>query len=306
MKRKNKISILFLATLVFAFDGFMALKIGLSQSLKLKGNEMMLLSSQGNAQMLSIVIKSENGELVVIDGGWEEDGEHLLNVIQKNGGHVNAWLVTHPHPDHVGALYYILKNNQDDITIDHIYYSFAPVEWYAEVSPGDEGMVYVLQEEFAKLSDDILCGSINQEDRIIVDNMNIIVMNDRYELNSDPINNSSIVYRIEMNNKTLLFLGDLGYYGGAELSKDNDSMDLKADIVQMAHHGQNGVDRNIYEMISPKICLWPTPEWLWYNDAGYGPGSGQWETEKTRKWTEELKVEANYCIKDGDQKIKIE
>ncbi len=38
----------------------------------------------------------------------------------------------------------------------------------------------------------------------------------------------------------------------------------------MAHHGQAGATKQLYEAIAPKICLWPTPEWLWNNDAGNG------------------------------------
>jgi beta-lactamase superfamily II metal-dependent hydrolase len=266
----------------------------------LKSDELIMLSSQENAQMLSIVIRSQNKGLVVIDGGWEADGENLLKVIRKNGGHVNAWLITHPHSDHVGALYYILKNKKKDITIDQIYYSFAPLEWYHRVAPEDEGMVYKLLGEFAKLPAVILDDSINHGDQINVDDINITVMDNRYKLENDSVNNSSIVYKAVIKGKKLLILGDLGYEGGNQLLKNCLKDDLRADVVQMAHHGQNGVGKEVYEAISPKTCLWPTPEWLWNNDNGGGPGSGPWNSMETRQWMSEIGVKKNYCTKDGN------
>ena len=73
----------------------------------------------------------------------------------------------------------------------------------------------------------------------------------------------------------------------------------------MAHHGQAGASKELYEAISPKICLWPTPKWLWNNDSGMGENSGPWKTLETRTWMEELKVEKNYIAKDGNIVIKI-
>ena len=119
-------------------------------------------------------------------------------------------------------------------------------------------------------------------------------------MKNDPVNNSDIVYQAVINGKKLLFLGDLGYEGGKRLLKECGEETLKSDIVQMAHHGQNGVGKEVYMAVSPDICLWPTPEWLWNNDSGDGPGSGLWKTLEVRGWMEELGVKDNYCTKDGN------
>ncbi len=270
------------------------------------GTAMTMLSSQGGAQMLSSVIRSQNGRLVVVDGGWEADGGYLVEHIKANGGVVDAWLITHPHSDHAGALYDILKNRSDDIEINRICYSFAPVSWYEEVSPEDANMVRNLVEELDKLPEEKLCGAVGKDYKITVDNLRITAMNDRYQLDTDPVNNSSITYMIDTGKKKVLFLGDLSYDGGSRLGREAGNA-LKADIVQMAHHGQNGVGRSIYQSIAPKICLWPTPQWLWDNDNGGGYNSGPWRTVETRSWMKEtLKVDKNYCIKDGDIVLQLD
>lgn len=270
------------------------------------GTAMTMLSSQGGAQMLSSVIRSQNGSLVVVDGGWEADGGYLVEHIKANGGVVDAWLITHPHSDHAGALYDILKNRSDDIEINRIYYSFAPVSWYEEVSPEDANMVRNLVEELDKLPQEKLCDAVGKDYKITVDNLRITAMNDRYQLDTDPVNNSSITYMVDTGKKKVLFLGDMSYDGGSRLGREAGDA-LKADIVQMAHHGQNGVGRSIYQSIAPKICLWPTPQWLWDNDNGGGYNSGPWRTVETRSWMKEtLKVDKNYCIKDGDIVLQLD
>ena len=80
---------------------------------------------------------------------------------------------------------------------------------------------------------------------------------------------------------------------------------LKADYVQMAHHGQNGVDKPFYEAVNPTACLWCTPQWLWDNDAGKGFNTHCWKTVTVRGWMDELGVKEHYVMKDGLHEIKL-
>ena len=73
----------------------------------------------------------------------------------------------------------------------------------------------------------------------------------------------------------------------------------------MAHHGQGGVTREVYEAISPSVCLWDTPDWLWDNNSGGGYNSGPWKTLEVRAWMEELGAIEHYVIKDGTTKFEI-
>lgn len=268
--------------------------------------ELTMYANDREAQMLSAILQSESGATVVIDGGWEEDGDALVEAIKSKGGHVDAWLLTHPHSDHVGAFRYILENRRDEISIDKIYYSFAPLEWYEEVEPEEAGRVAGrLMEQLSGLPEDMVCDSIGKGYEINVGDLTITVLNDRYKLSSDPVNNSSIAYLAEVEGERILFLGDMGYDGGFQLLKDA-GKNIKADIVQMAHHGQNGVDKKVYRAISPRVCLWPTPRWLWDNDAGQGYDSGSWRTLETRAWMKSMGVKENYCTKDGDIVLQLD
>lgn len=262
--------------------------------------ELWMLGSATGAQNLSIVIKSPNGKLIVVDGGWEADADKLSSLILQQGGKVDAWLITHPHEDHVGALCTILNDATRKIKIDKIYCSLATPDWYRQVSPTGAGIADQLLKAFTKLPVGTVTNNIGRGTEINIDDVNIRVLNNRGVYTYNGVNNSSMVYKIRVSGQSILILGDLAYDGGKDLIKTCTAAELKSDIVQMAHHGQQGVDQDAYALIAPTTCLWPSPAWLWNNDNGGGVGSGPWGTLKTRAWMDALGVKDNRSLKDGD------
>lgn len=262
--------------------------------------ELWMLASTTGAQNLSIVIKSPHGKLIVVDGGWEADATKLSELILQQGGKVDAWLITHPHEDHVGALCAILNDSSRKIKIDKIYCSLATPDWYRQVSPTGAGIADQLLSAFTKLPVGTVTNNIGRGTEINIDDVNIRVLNNRGVYTYNGVNNSSMVYKIRVSDQSILILGDLAYDGGKDLIKTCTAAELKSDIVQMAHHGQQGVDQDAYALIAPTTCLWPSPTWLWNNDNGGGVGSGPWGTLKTRAWMNDLGVKDNRSLKDGD------
>ena len=93
--------------------------------------------------------------------------------------------------------------------------------------------------------------------------------------------------------------------GNSLLNEYRDNPDeLRAEIVQMAHHGEHGVDEKVYQAVAPHTCLWCCPGWLWDNDNGGGVNSGPWTTMETRAWMRNLKVRTHVVAKDGDQILR--
>ena len=91
------------------------------------------------------------------------------------------------------------------------------------------------------------------------------------------INDTSIVIRMLADGQSVLFLNDLGAIGGRRLLATYGEA-LKSDIVQMAHHGQGGVNKDVYQAIDATVHLWPTPVWVWQNaDQIY-------QIDEVRKW----------------------
>ena len=88
--------------------------------------------------------------------------------------------------------------------------------------------------------------------------------------------------------KDVLFLADAGVELGEEILAARGEKGVRCDIVQVAHHGQNGVNKRFYEAVQPKLCLFPTTDWIWNNDFGNGPGTGPLKIDETRAWLKEI------------------
>ena len=67
------------------------------------------LPSQINTIGNSYVIRTDNGKIIVMDGGVVEEEGYLRGFLASLGNNVDCWIVTHPHPDHIGALTKILN-----------------------------------------------------------------------------------------------------------------------------------------------------------------------------------------------------
>ena len=275
-----------------------------SSSLFGPGRLTMLANHDTAAQMLSVIIETGQGGLIVVDGGRRENSQYLLEQLKAKGGHVQAWLLTHPDTDHVGALAEILYQHSGEITIDGVYYSFLDDAWYQQKDAQVASMVSYLKGALAKLPAETLHGDITAGQIIEAGPAKIQVLNQAYQMKNDFVNNSSVAYLVSLNGTNVVFLGDLAQSGGEQLLNDVDLRSLGCDIVQMSHHGQTGVGYEVYKALRPRICLWPTPQWLWDNDNGGGAGSGSWRTLETRNWMVRLGIEAYYCTKDGDQVIE--
>ena len=270
----------------------------------LNGAEIHILNSATKSQMMSYVIKTKNGKLIVVDGGLPQDEPHLVETIKSYGGEVSAWILSHPHSDHGGAFTKLAENGFEGIKIDNFYYNIREQAWYDKYEKYRADMVNTIRNSIAKLPAGV--SHITSKGEVYyVDGVAIHVLNDPYWIESNSINNSSVVFRLDFDNGTrVLFLGDMGPAAGERLKADVPASELKADIVQMAHHGQYGVNKDVYEIIAPKVAMWNAPEWLWDNDGGSGYNTGNYKTLEVRSWMDAIGAKTNYVIKDGDQTVK--
>ena len=263
----------------------------------------MQLSPQTSKQMMGYILKTKNDKVIIIDGGNAEDTQNLINKISENGSQVDYWFITHAHDDHAGA--FVKIANDTNIEIKNVYISLNDYSWYETNEPDRKDFSKELIDtvEKSRIKDKVEEPKLN--DKLKIDNIDVEILGVKNpEITENAGNEQSMVIKFDTGKTSLLILGDTGIKSSEKLLK-NQREKLDSDIVQMSHHGQNGATEELYKAVSPKICLWPTPEWLWNNDAGDGYGTGPWKTLQTRKWMEGLNVKTHYVAKDGDAIIKI-
>lgn len=261
------------------------------------------MKKYGAQNSCGYVIRTRNNKLIIVDGGRERDSEFVLKYINKYGnGKVDYWYITHPHSDHVGALIKLL--NEENIEIENLCYSFNSDEWYKKYDKrgyeAEYQMINSLNNE--KIKNKIEC----QKNQIIyMDNISceILKVANPEITNSDNGNDSSMVFKMTATDvdKSILFLGDAYKYASEELLENPNK--LSSFAVQMAHHGQNGVSKEVYDAINPTICFFNAPEWLYNNDNGNGYNSGKWQSVIVREWMKE-KQTTNFVAFEGDKTIR--
>ena len=261
------------------------------------------LPEQTPVQMMSYVIQTVGGKLVVVDGGYSGDAPYLRKFLKERGNRVEAWFISHPHADHIDALTAILRD-RGGLKIVNVYASLPEEDWVSRCEPGSTASLHNLSDalQTAHLSvTDLKLG-----DDLKIDGVRVEVLGVRNpEIEANALNNSSVVLRMSDKTKSVLFLGDLGVEGGEKLLNTTRGYRLHADYVQMAHHGQAGVGEQVYRTIAPSYCLWPTPLWLWDCDNGGGKGSGGWKTLEVRAWMDKLHIKRHYVTGvDGLSKIE--
>lgn len=272
-------------------------------------NTIHMLKSVTDTICNSFIITTEDGKCIVIDGGFPSEAEYFLSYLKETAGtekpHIDAWFLTHPHDDHVSVFYELIEHHADQFTLDTVYHHFPSQSFVAATDKSAEQTMadfYRLLPLFAgKMR--ILSGGDTLS--IGAAHFRILYSHD-FEITANVCNNTSLVFRMDLGGKSVMFTGDCGVEAGHKVLRLwKDSGLLRCDYCQMAHHGQNGCDRTFYEAVAPSACLWCTPTWLWNNDAGKGYNTHTWQTVVVRGWMEELGVKEHYVMKDGTQVITL-
>lgn len=264
------------------------------------------LAPEKNSLLQSYVIKTANGKLIVIDGGVDGTGKDhpaympaalraIAGVGEGDYFEVEAWFLSHAHKDHMYELSKMLSDYSADSNykINNIYFDFP--NFGSEEYPGNNADMEIskIRENLNKYGEVIGAGAnyydqingalINKESvskglSLEIDGVRIDVLQtwDAADGTSN-INDTSIVLRMTIGEQKVLFLNDLGAIGGRRLLATYGDA-LKSDIVQMAHHGQGGVNKDVYDAIDAQVHLWPTPIWVWNN------AEGTYQIDEVREW----------------------
>lgn len=205
--------------------------------------------------------------LIVIDGGWTDDAAYVRDILNELGGNVDAWILTHPHQDHVGA-FNLLYTELEEITVKTIYtVDMATPEECLNVASWDSVDAYndflslnVPNLQYLYAGDELdICGLKFKVLNTYDDNVK--------NLSRDYLNDGSMMFKVTNQTESMLFCADVGI-SMSDFLLNKWGNELQADYLQMAHHGFGGLNDNLYQTVNPKIAFFDAPDWLMFDETG--------------------------------------
>ncbi len=226
-------------------------------------------------QMMFYTMQDMDGHVIVVDGGWVQNADTVRKVIAGLGNHVDAWILTHPHEDHIGAFCEIY-DSPGKIKIDAIYaVDMASPELCMENAPWDSVEMY---QRFLSMNIPQL-EYVHSGDKLDVGNLKIDILSayeDKVdELSNDLLNDGSMMFQVHGSSQTMLFCADVGK-SMSEYLVETYGETLKSDYIQMGHHGNGGLKAPFYTIVDPKEAFFDAPDWL-FNDT-----TGKYTTPENR------------------------
>ncbi|MBR2760259.1 MAG: MBL fold metallo-hydrolase [Solobacterium sp.] len=175
----------------------------------------------------SILIELSDGKNVLIDGGLKEYGSKVVSVLkEKNIRHLDLLIASHPHADHIGGLPEVIQACQPYLIIEPVFPSeLNPSTWSVQQFDRTVQNLHIPRKT-VRSGDILLEGNSYRLD----------VISPAESLQSDDLNDYSLMTRLRVGKTVFLFTADAGYTAELEMLNRN----LHCDVLQAGHHGSFG------------------------------------------------------------------
>lgn len=240
------------------------------------------LNYSGESFGNSYVVTLADGSFIVYDGGFGKGGDqdltNIWNVLVSlhteahgkapsneagNQVHVRAWLLSHEHGDHYGVFTQFVRTygKRAEFKLDRLMFNAtSDTEQVNCHNPSKE-----IRTKMSTLQGYVTGGfdyiKVHTGQIYYFANVKMEVMythEDAYPRGLEYFNNSSTIFRMTFTDvgTTMLWLGDSERIGGDNIVATYGAK-VKSDMVQVAHHGWNGVREQTYDLIAPDVVWWP-------------------------------------------------
>ena len=192
----------------------------------------------------------------------------ILNAQKKGDGkpHVAAWILTHPHSDHIGAFSDMSSLYYDSIILDRVIYNFINDDLMAASDSkaliSKSGIYTNFRNALASQNKWRYTEIIKPHtgDVLYIDGVKIEILHTHEEVfpkNDDLLYNNAntMAFMMEAAGKKIAITGDKS--GTYMLAMANwYGSNLKCDILQPVHHGTTHGKVETYSKMNPEIALW--------------------------------------------------
>lgn len=188
----------------------------------------------------AILVQYKNNN-TLIDTGNILSGYKLLDYLIKNeASEIKCLIITHPHPDHIGGVFFILPK----LRVQEIYDNGQPLQ-------GDNDME---RQYNILVRSNKNYRTLKKAGRLRLKGINLDVLWPMPEYLSSSYNENSLVIKLNYNNFSCLFTGDLNRAGEEKLLKDK--VNMRADILKVGHHGNmDATSGELLDAVLPEVAI---------------------------------------------------
>lgn len=236
---KNIICITLVIVLIFTF-------------LKIKENDLKIYFIDVGQGDCTLIVTPHNKKILIDGGGVESDdydvGKSVLEpyLLDRGIKILDYIMVSHFDSDHVKGLLYIMQN----LKIKNAIISKQP-----ESSKNFEEFQKITKEKKINVIE------VNKGNKIYIENnvyFDILWPESSNFIKENILNNNSIVCKMNYNNFSILFTGDIEEIAEKEILKlyKNDLSILNSTILKVAHHGSKSSSiEEFVQVVLPKVAL---------------------------------------------------
>ena len=199
---------------------------------------------QGDA----IALRTPRARWILVDAGdqWRETdvGERVVApYLRRRGGDIAAFILSHPHADHIGGAASVIRRMPVGFVWDG---------GYAQASAVYEGVLDAARERR------VAWRSARERDAIEIDGVRLTVLSpDSAEIAAAPdANAASVVVMAEYRGVRILLTGDAERDVESRLVSAPWAANLRADVLKVGHHGSStSTTAPLLDAVAPRMAL---------------------------------------------------
>lgn len=180
--------------------------------------------------------------VILVDAGEAGTADTVVSYLKEKGiKNIDCCIATHPHSDHIGALYRIFEEfSVDTVLLPDIPDELIPTtSTYEKFLDGLENVKNIIP---AGAGDDFKFGSLN---------IDILGPVKEY----DDLNHMSLVSKVSFGNTSVMLTGDTETPAEADMLKKR-NVDYSADILKVGHHGsKTSTSEKWLEAVNPQFAV---------------------------------------------------
>jgi competence protein ComEC len=198
---------------------------------------------QGDA----IALRTPRSRWILVDAGdqWRDSdvGERVVApYLRRRGGEIAAFILSHPHADHIGGAASVLRRMPVGFLWDG---------GFAQASTVYEGMLNAARDRHVPWR------AAREDETVVIDGVRLTVLSpDSAGIAEAPdANAASVVVMAEFRGVRILLTGDAEREVEARLAR-RFGRDLHADVLKVGHHGSaTSTTAPLLDAVSPRLAL---------------------------------------------------